>query len=301
MSDIVQKGSLATTMRICRPWPGIIAFYDGRITGRRLYSEQENWLDDGAFSLGTATFAIYQGHEAVVYDTHMTLEHATVIRKTLEEQGITSIRVVMSHWHTDHVAGNAAFKDCEIISCELTQQLLIDNRDKLESGTPPIKPVILPTTTFRESLKLNIGSIELELHQVDIHSADGVIMLIPSLELVLAGDTLEDTLTYVTEPERLEIHLGELSRFKEWNFTYVFPNHGRYEIIAAGGYSHELITATEKYVEQLIKLKTQPGLAQLSLKEFAADSLATGAVAWFEPYEIVHKHNISKVLASRVV
>ncbi|NDL62168.1 MBL fold metallo-hydrolase [Enterobacteriales bacterium SAP-6] len=273
-----------------------MAFYDGRIEHKRLYGEEENWLDDGAFILGTATYAIFEGAEAVVYDTHMTLDHAAVIRATLEKQGVTSIRVVMSHWHTDHVAGNAVFSDCEIISCDLTRQRLIEHREELENGSPPIKPLVLPTTTFTDRLDLTVGSITLELRQIDIHSADGTLVLIPSLGLVLAGDTLEDTLTYVTEPGRLAIHLRELARFRRWDFQWILPNHGRYEMIAAGGYQRDLIAATERYLEQLIRLAGQPELADLPLVEFAAGSLATGAVAWFAPYEEVHRHNIRCVL-----
>lgn len=296
MSDHQNAVSRAATMRICRPWPGIIAFYDGRIEGKRLYGEEDNWLDNGAFSLGTASYAIVQGSEAVVYDTHMTLDHAAVVRATLEAEGVASIRVVMSHWHTDHVAGNGAFADCEIIACDLTRQLLIEHREALENGAPPIKPLVLPTATFTDRLDLSVGDITLELHQIDIHSADGLVVHIPSLGVILAGDTLEDTLTYVVEPERLGIHLRELARFHQWEFQWILPNHGRYEVIASGGYRRDFITATQRYVEQLIRLFDEPALAELPLVEFAADSLATGAVEWFGPYEVVHRHNIRQVL-----
>ncbi|WP_413723190.1 MBL fold metallo-hydrolase [Sodalis sp. RH24] len=296
MSDHQHSVSQAATLRVCRPWPGIMAFYDGRIPHKRLYGAQANWLDDGAFSLGTATYAIIAGHEAVVYDTHMTLDHAAAIRAILEEEGVTAIRVIMSHWHTDHVAGNAAFADCEIIACDLTRQLLIEHREELENGAPPITPLVLPTTTFTDRLDLTVGALSLELRQYDIHSADGLVVRIPSLGLLLAGDTLEDTLTYVAEPGRLAIHLRELARLGQWDFQRILPNHGRLEMIAAGGYPRDLIAATQRYVEQLLRLPAHPELAALPLVEFAAASLATGAVAWFEPYEAVHRHNIASVL-----
>lgn len=289
--------SLAATMKICRPWPGIFAFYDGRIAGKRLYSEQDNWLDNGAYSLGTASYAIVDGVEAVVYDTHMTLDHARVIRRTLEEEGVTSIRVVLSHWHTDHVAGNQVFADCEIIACELTRQLLIEHREQLEHGAPPIRPLILPTTTFEGHLALRVGKLELELRQLDIHSRDGVLMAIPALRLVLAGDTLEDPLTYVAEPARLNPHLRGLAQFMTWEFDWILPNHGRYATIAAGGYGRNLITATQRYTERLLELVERPELAELPLEEFAAGAFATGAIAYFAPYEPVHRNNIRQMLA----
>ena len=86
---------MTATLRILEPHPGIFAYYDGRIEGRRLYSDAPNWLDDGAFSLGIASYAIVDGNEAVVYDTHMSLPHARAIRSHLESLGVTSIRVVL--------------------------------------------------------------------------------------------------------------------------------------------------------------------------------------------------------------
>jgi cyclase len=42
---------LGSTMRILRPAPGILGFYDGRIEGARAWSGKPNWLDDGAYVL----------------------------------------------------------------------------------------------------------------------------------------------------------------------------------------------------------------------------------------------------------
>lgn len=289
--------NLAATMKICRPWPGLLTFYDGRISGKRLHCARDNWLDDGAYSLGTAAYAIVDGAEAVVYDTHMTLDHALVMRRTLEAAGVRSIRVVLSHWHTDHVAGNAAFADCEIIACELTLRLLHEHRQRLEQGDPPIRPLVLPTTTFSDRLTLRVGNTSLELRQLDIHSQDGTVVWLPGRRAILAGDTLEDPLTYVAEPARLADHLRGLAEFMAWEFDRILPNHGRYEIIAAGGYGRNLITATQRYTERLLQLLQQPELAGLPLMEFAADAFATGAIDYFAPYEAVHRNNLRQMLA----
>ncbi|MDZ7875001.1 MAG: MBL fold metallo-hydrolase [Rhizobium sp.] len=123
--------SLAETMRIHEPYPGLFAYYDGRILGKRLHSDKPNWLDDGAYSLGVASYAIVSGREALVYDTHISFDHARAIRSHLSGLGVTSIRVVLSHWHTDHVAGNAGFIDCPILSNTLTRNTLIEKRKVL--------------------------------------------------------------------------------------------------------------------------------------------------------------------------
>lgn len=89
---------LGSTMRVLRPFPNVFAFYDGRIEGKRACSEERNWLDDGAYVLGISTYAILVGSEALVYDTHISLAHARIIRKTLSAAGATKIRVVLRQW-----------------------------------------------------------------------------------------------------------------------------------------------------------------------------------------------------------
>ena len=96
-------------MRVLRPAEGIFAFYDGRVDGYR-FAEGSNWVDDGALSLGIASYAVVADGEALVYDTHVSVEHARYVREALEEQGVRKFTVVLSHWHLDHVAGTAAFR-----------------------------------------------------------------------------------------------------------------------------------------------------------------------------------------------
>jgi cyclase len=211
--------------------------------------------------------------------------------------GVHRMRVILSHWHVDHVAGNEVFADCEIISNHLTAKALVDNLTYLETNNPPIKPVVMPTTTFVDTTELRVGSITVDARHLDIHSHDGTVLLLPQSGVLLAGDTLEDTVTYVVEPEHLATHLADLARMDSWSFDRILPNHGSLETIAAGGYGREFIAATRLYIEALRRLKTEPAMAQLEFKAFAADALATGGVEYFEAYEPVHRHNVAAVLA----
>ena len=282
-------------MRVLTPSQHLLAFYDGRIDGVRIHSPSPNWLDDGAFSLGVCSYAIVSGAEALVYDTHISLDHARRIRAVLAERGVRHVRVVLSHWHVDHVAGNEVFADCEIIAEARTLQALQANREVLETGTPPIRPLVLPNRIFQDRLKLRVGEIEVELRHADIHSFDGVVAMLPD-GVMLAGDTLEDSVTYVVEPSRLEIHLEALREMQDWEIRRFLPNHGTEENIAAGGYGPKLVEATRLYVEQLQRLRDDPALAKQDFKIFAAAAFATGAVSYFAPYELVHRQNVQAVL-----
>jgi glyoxylase-like metal-dependent hydrolase (beta-lactamase superfamily II) len=290
--------ALGATMRVLEPAPGVLGFYDGRIPGLRAWSAAPNWLDDGAYELGICTYAIIDGAEALVYDTHISLDHARLIRKRLEDAGVRHIRVVLSHWHDDHVAGNAIFADCEIIANRLTAELLETNRAAIETADPPIRPLVMPNRLFEGSLTLHIGATQVELRQMDIHSQDGTVMLLPDRGLLFAGDTLEDPITYVAEPGRLAAHLRDLDRLAALTFARILPDHGDPEIIAGGGYDAGLIAATRRYVERLMLCTTQPDLAALPLAAFLGEDAHGGTIRMFAPYEAVHRRNVDAVRGS---
>ncbi|MBA4786024.1 MAG: MBL fold metallo-hydrolase [Rhizobiales bacterium] len=286
-----------STLRVFEPYPGVFAYYDGRIPGKRLYSQKPNWLDDGAFELGAASYAIVDGAEALVYDTHISIAHARFIRRHLEDRGVGKITVVLSHWHADHVAGNAVFEDCEIIALELTARALEENRPRLESRDPPIRPLVMPNRLFKTALTLQIGERTVELHHFDIHSADGNVLWLADQGLLFAGDTLEDPISYLAEEDRLAIHIGELERMRTWPIRRILPNHGSAERIAAGGYTVEFIDANRRYMEKLTTKGEISNPQAMSLKDFIAEDLAAGAIDYFQRYEAVHRRNVVAIMS----
>jgi cyclase len=290
-------------LRVLRPAPNIYAFYDGRVEGYR-YAAGENWVDDGAFSLGIASYAIVDGEEALIYDTHVSVEHGAFIRKTLEGNGVKKFMVVLSHWHLDHVAGTAAFADCAIISNRRTADYLKKHRNAIENGTssgpPAIKPLIMPTQTFEERMQMKVGKTYVDLIEANIHSDDATVLWLGAERILLAGDTMEDTVTYVGEPENFDIHLKDLDRLWTLNPERILPNHGDPEIIALGGYEKTLIRANQQYIRMLKRCVGEPELRVKPLSEIINGPLEAGWVNLFEPYEAIHRQNVDVVLAVKL-
>jgi cyclase len=288
-------------MRVFRPAEGIFAFYDGRIEGYR-FAEGPNWVDEGALSLGISSYAVVDGGEALIYDTHVSVEHARFIRRALEGQGVREFTVVLSHWHLDHVAGTAAFPGSEVIANRRTAELLARHRAAIEDGShegpPGIDPLILPTRVFSEREDLEVGTVQIELIQADIHSDDATVVWLPQQRLLLCGDTMEDTITYVDEPERFDFHLSDLDRLQRLAPDRILPSHGDPDVIAAGGYSSDLIRATHQYIDVLKRCRSEPWLRGASLRELIAGPLDAGWVHYFPPYEAVHQANLETVLAA---
>jgi len=288
-------------MRVLRPAEGVFAFYDGRIDGYR-FAEGPNWVDDGALSLGIASYAVVAEGEAVVYDTHVSVERARHIREILEEQGVRRFTIVLSHWHLDHVAGTAAFQDCEVIASARTGELLTRFRSAIErgehEGPPGIDPLVLPTQVFEDRQRLPLGRTHVELIHTNIHSDDATVIWIPQERLLLCGDTMEDTITYVDEPESLDAHLANLDELWALAPDRILPNHGDPDVIGTGGYSRDLIRATQQYIDVLERCRSKAQLRGAPLRQLIAGPLDAGWIHYFAPYEGVHLENLDRVQAA---
>src|SRR4029079_12876027 len=129
----MDRADLTRHLRVLEPQAGILAFYDGRIEGHR-FADGDNWVDDGALSLGVASYALVEGDAAIVYDTHVSVPHAEAIRAALAARGVKSFAVVLSHWHLDHIAVTAAFADCEVIANARTAAHMARCKAAIEAG-----------------------------------------------------------------------------------------------------------------------------------------------------------------------
>ncbi len=275
----------------------ILAFYAGR-DGARLM-DGPNWVDDAAMKLGIATYAVYKNGRAIIYDTFADIRQAMWVRNFLENRGINQFTVVLSHWHLDHIAGNAVYSGCNIISSALTRELLLKHKTDIESGRidgpPEIKPLILPGVTFDKKASLYLDDLLLELIHLNIHSRDGTILFIPGDKILFAGDALEDTLTYIDEPENLVDHIKNLQHLKQFSISAIFPNHGDPKVIEAGGYGKTLIDATITYITRMLDRVHDADFLKGSLKSYLWKEMEQGRVHYYEPYEAVHSQNLQRV------
>jgi cyclase len=290
---------MQSNIQVLKPAPNITAFYDGRVDGYK-FADHHNWVDDGALSLGIASYAVVNGDQALVYDTHVSVPHARFIRKTLKDMGVTDFTVVLSHWHLDHIAGTEAFAGCRIIANAKTEAHMQQHGAAIENGThhgpPAIIPLVMPTETFEGAFTLQLGDMRVELIEANIHSDDATVAWLPDQGVLLAGDTMEDTVTYVDEPGQFATHLKDLDRLWALKPMRILPNHGDPEIIGMGGYEKTLIRATQQYIRMLGHAVRDETLQGLTLADFIKGPLEAGWVNLYEPYEAIHAQNLKRVL-----
>lgn len=277
----------------------VIAFYEGRDPNLKRYSFFKNWVDDGAMQLGIATYAIYQGDQALVYDTFTSIEQARWVRDYLQSKGIKRFVLVLSHWHPDHISGNAVYADSPIIASDAGRDILVKLKTDLEEGKvfgpPGIKPLILPNIGYHGRMNLYVGDIRVELHHFNIHSPDSTVIFMPSDKILLAGDTLEDSATYMIEIADLPEHVKELERMKALPFDRIYPNHGDPKVIAAGGYKKTFIDATADYIVRMVRRSHDKNYLKSPLEDYIGDSVKKGWISLYEPYREVHMDNLKAV------
>jgi cyclase len=286
-------------MRVFKINDHLLSFYDGRPPEPPRRSESHGWVDFGALNVGVATYVVHRGDSALVYDTYPRAEEAQWVRDYLRRSGIRHFTVVNSHWHLDHVGGNAVYADVDRIATQRTIQLLTARKAAIEAGTewgpPAIKPLVVPNIGISRDTRHYVADIEVQLRPVNIHSEDGLILYLPGDRILLAGDTLEDTVTFISEPEHLMEHYRNLLQLKHWDIDRIFPNHGNPDVISHGGYGTTLIDATLAYLRKLIVRAHDPDHMNGSLEDYVGDSVEKGWVSIWWAYRDAHEANLGKV------
>ncbi|KAJ4302688.1 hypothetical protein N0V90_001577 [Kalmusia sp. IMI 367209] len=273
--------------------PGVYAYYTGR-TGTHFHPDAD-WHDQ-TLALGVATYAIISGDEALLFDAGLASAHASFMLDHVTSLGATKITTVLSHYHSDHVAGASALRATRIVASAGTKRKLADERAGLERGDDgPAFEVVFPSQTYEESLALRIGERRIELRNVNVHTADSTVGFLPDEGVLLAGDTLEDTCTYVSEAENLAAHVEELERLKELPIRRILPAHGCPDKIAAGGYDATLVDATIRYLRAVDEGVEKPAAWGEKLGDVVKGDLDAGRLVYWGEYEGVHEENVEYV------
>ena len=285
-----------------RPMPindHLVAFYQGRPDQAAVKPGPRQWPDLGAIFVGVATYAIHDGDTALVYDSFTDPVSALWVRDWLVKAGVRRFILVNSHWHLDHIGGNAVYADSMRIATEATRAKLAMKREAIEAGTeegpPEIRPLALPDLGVTADTTIMVGKVRVLLRPIAIHSADGLVIELPDDKLLLAGDTLEDTATFVAEPESIPQQYRNLGAMRGWGFTKILPNHGNPAVIAAGGYGLGLIDATRAYIRALVEHSHDADFQKQPLESFVADAIKRGDVSLWWPYRGAHANNLAVV------
>jgi glyoxylase-like metal-dependent hydrolase (beta-lactamase superfamily II) len=140
----------------------------------------------------------------LIVDTRAS--HAQAGELIDELKSITTLPVrwvVNTHWHWDHVFGNAMFPDAQIWGHELCEIAMVSRGEEMKAAAKEWVPpqhhdeidqveIVAPGETFAERTSLAIGrSVNLSYHGFGHTDAD-IIVTIPDADVSFFGDLVEE-------------------------------------------------------------------------------------------------------------
>jgi glyoxylase-like metal-dependent hydrolase (beta-lactamase superfamily II) len=145
--------------------------------------------------------------------------------------------VVNTHADWDHVWGNAAVTGrAPIIAHAAALDRLrapaarttLADKARAEPRFRDVQ-IVEPTVTFTDTLTIAGGDLTLELIHTPGHTPDHVVVWIPELRIVLAGDAVEDPLPELWDDTPASLHLmrTSLEAIQALGAKLVLPSHGR--------------------------------------------------------------------------
>lgn len=210
--------------------------------------------------------------------------------------------VVYTHSDWDHCWGTAAFPGVPVIGHNLTRQRLLNSevtaylaqRRQKEPDAFEGSAVVPPDITFEGRLSIDIGGLTLCLEHLPGHTADSIVVHVPELNLLLAGDALERPIPSLNEAGHIRAWARALRRWCQAGVTCVVPSHGRH-----GG--PDLLQQNLDYIEALLD-RTGEFLQQgLSLTEIQARIKVEEFVPEIDRYPSYyrrgHLQNLAQVVA----
>ena len=152
----------------------------------------------------------------ILVDSTISIKTANSFRKSLESKIESPVRkLILTHYHSDHVLGIPAFKDCDIIASDPYKKL---------RGTVKHNPKI----TFEKSLALEDREFSVEIVHAGGHTMDSSYVYFPQEKTLFSGDLIfAKTFFYAGDqtfnPDRWT---EALKRFMTMEIQTIVPGHG---------------------------------------------------------------------------
>jgi len=147
-------------------------------------------------------------------------------------------RVINTHHHADHVAGNQFFLPCDIVAHEFCREEVlkmagavpagdrIPRREGWSEGTEDRK-FVAPTTTFKDRLSYDVGNIKVELfHLGPAHTWGDIVVHLPAQRILFAGDIFFNYVTPFGQTSHISRWIEACGTIAKMDVDTIVPGHG---------------------------------------------------------------------------
>ncbi len=160
--------------------------------------------------------AIELPNYAILIDSTFSTRTANAFRKSLESKIEPPIsKLVLTHYHLDHICGIPVFRDCSVIASEPYKKLRRTAKYQ-------------PTLTFEKSLILKDEDFVVEIVHAGGHTEDSSYIYLPQEKTLFSGDLIfAKSFFYAGDrtfnPEKW---LDVLKHFTTMEIETIVPGHG---------------------------------------------------------------------------
>jgi cyclase len=159
-----------------------------------------NEIAEGIYSVDTrfvdgTNGLIFTSSGAVALDVGFYPDTGEAMADFIRARGHTPDRVVLTHGHSDHVLGGAAFRGADVFgnmgtADQARNQLAAFARRFDKDYDELMTQALLPNITFSGDLLLDMGDRTLRLFPTPGHSPDHISLYIAPERILFAGDTV---------------------------------------------------------------------------------------------------------------
>jgi len=155
-----------------------------------------------------------------------------------------SVIVINTHHHWDHVYGNAAFADRDIVAHRLCPRLMREQSRSSDESVPPVpgEGLPLPSVTFGDRLTYTDDDTSLHLIHMPGHTEDSLVVYDDQRRILFAGDTVAWPVPELCLRDGYAVYVQSLRQLKQLPVDHVVPSRG--PVMGKG-----IIDANQSYVE----------------------------------------------------
>jgi len=226
---------------------------------------------DGGWCVSNAGVVLGED-TTVLVDTAATERRARLLRQEIAKISPRPPNVLVNtHFHGDHVFGNAQFvPEATIVAHELARAEMIEAGLGLRHLWPDVEwgdtPITPPTLTFQDAITLHCGAARLEVMYVGpAHTTNDVVIWLPDQRVLFAGDVLMSGVTPFCLMGSVSGSLRAIERLRALDPEIIVPGHGH-----VGG--KELLEQNESYLRWVQQLAADGVRSGLSTADVARDA-----------------------------
>lgn len=175
---------------------------------------------------------IFGSARALVIDVGTDPQEGGELATFVQQAGFAPSRVLLTHGHSDHVLGGAAFEGAEVFASTLIHDHMRQHLRRFAERkglhyAELLTQALKPTITFNDELTIDLGGKVVRLFHAAGHSPDGICAYLEQDRLLFASDTVVTGIVPAINDGDSIVLENSLTMLKGMDIEILVPGHGR--------------------------------------------------------------------------